>query len=1740
MNEQEHLDRLRHHNAVQAFMEEDSQDWVAQSDQRWDNYIQQKLIDEEATTTPLQMFVAPGESLGSVVQKYEVSLTSLSHYNQIQDPAQLFTEDTLINVPTVFHQASSHDTWEGVAQQYEVDVAQLKEWNDHPLQLFEGDTVKIPDKSGHPTAQGKLPEPLKSNMEQLGGVSLDDVKVHYNSDKPDQLTQENANPQQPVQRKAAAYAQGTDIYLAPGQEQHLAHEAWHTVQQKQGRVQANAQAKNGIGINNDPALEKEADDMGAKAEAMGPSKSGASSSSSSTTTTSSPSGEKTVQTKCTACAGGVNKNKKTAQLKVLGDSDHHSAPCPHCGFEGVQPVQAKFTTDIAPVAQLQEITCEGGSNTNPTTTANEGDQQLGNNTPNSESGTPTPQSQEQGNQGETSSQKPQTGSQPKEKTNESSLQNNPQNEDPTAKEKSKDGSPQTKGEKNTGKEKSEGPQGKAKKGNQKPKDEKGNEGSGNGTDASNKATEYTKSTPTQMGQQHASIGAEIKTAANQDMTRIQGELTPRTARLSGAPKPGSEEFALQNAQITNPQENLGSEPKAPEAETHEHNTNEPPKPELPDDAEEEGGFFSRLFDALSDFLDSIRGMLVNIPVQDPGVSTSAGNSPSIQLQGTANPDRADHQVTQRNTEVEDEQTRVTEAIRNHPGPENVQPLEIDTPFEVPQLQTEIPDVNMVMDENIDRYVNAEMPPEVRQLADADLDAVLQPHLEGPRANLEGEVNTQQQLRTQTMDENDRQLQELNQQVQKDQESKVNTARQNMRGEMRRGEEESQRLTAEFKTETDTQRTTLHGQLEERVQQDNVAARGKLQDAACEAERHQAEAERKAQEERARAEKEAESQDEGIFDAIGDFMSDLWDAVTEAIDGFFEEARRLISETIEAAQNAAVSLIEAGRQWVVDQIDGFRDWLKDKVTTFLADKFPALAETINQAIDAVADAAIEEVNQMAEDLKKGVEELAKQLSEAIDNILSAIQEGINTFVDIVGAILSGDFAKAMEIAFMALCKAAGINPDEVMEFINKVGDLIMTIFNDPKTFLMNVLDTATLGLSNFVTNILSHLGKGLMTWLMGPLGKLNITLPEKFDLQGIFSLTMQVLGLTYQNIRTRAVDRLEKDYPGKGEQIVGTLETTAGIVMDVFQNGPIALWEHFQEFVGDLKQTVMDGIQSFVVEQLVRSGIDILLKMTNPIGGVIKILETVYDFIMFIRDNWERIFKFAQTVYDTVADIAAGNIAGAAAMLENALAQTIPMILDFLAKLLNFDGIVDKIQDIMKKIQAPINQGIDKVLDMIVKAAQRVIRGITGKGDEDDKKKGDESPEARKKGAKEKLVKLMKAKKNMSQQEMNNTLVDLKAEFKLSKVQIEDMKTAPKVAFYASPATYLPVAAKIKDGQKANTQNQQSVKNGDYIKATNYDGAFPSPGKELVNHFNRQFAGKRTTVDNGTPPVAKTKNNNGTVNLYAIQPIAGNVLGLETSSKGASYLRAGEVIAKSSVRRGPKRSDTTRKETVFGHFGVDEEKILKGDSVAYNGGHLVGDQIMDSHRAFNLYEDWNLAPQNRSFNSPNYTSAIENVVTNAIKSGATVEYNVKVQYPDNTYNIKPSVAIQNVLPSANNLYRQQIEGAIQHDSALDANFALHRRVPGYWQAQAKVVGGSGTLNSGNITARNNVAFENNPTNLDPSRPYNPANPEAVRYSLQIAQGQGQPLTAIQNGPTSGNPISYSGATTVVETARQQTF
>ena len=111
-------------------------------------------------------------------------------------------------------------------------------------------TARRPD---HPWG---LPPALRRGIESLSGLAMDDVRVHRNSNRPAALS-------------ALAFAEGSDIYLGPGQDVHLPHEAWHVVQQKQGRAQTGVQATGTHLIDENPALEREADVMGDRARSHG-------------------------------------------------------------------------------------------------------------------------------------------------------------------------------------------------------------------------------------------------------------------------------------------------------------------------------------------------------------------------------------------------------------------------------------------------------------------------------------------------------------------------------------------------------------------------------------------------------------------------------------------------------------------------------------------------------------------------------------------------------------------------------------------------------------------------------------------------------------------------------------------------------------------------------------------------------------------------------------------------------------------------------------------------------------------------------------------------------------------------------------------------------------------------------------------------------------------------------------------------------------------------------------------------------------------------------------------------------------------------------------------------------------------------------------------------------------------------------------------------------------------------------
>jgi hypothetical protein len=138
-----------------------------------------------------------------------------------------------------------------------------------------------------------------------------------------------------------------------------------------------------------------------------------------------------------------------------------------------------------------------------------------------------------------------------------------------------------------------------------------------------------------------------------------------------------------------------------------------------------------------------------------------------------------------------------------------------------------------------------------------------------------------------------------------------------------------------------------------------------------------------------------------------------------------------------------------------------------------------------------------------------------------------------------------------------------------------------------------------GLVNFVTKIGDHLKKGLMKWLLGKVIPAGIELPETFDFMSIVMLVLQVLGLTWENVRARAVDLF-------GEKPVSYLEEAFDIFKLLIKKDFAGVWEYVKDRLSTLKEMVFDGITNIIVTEVIEAGIARLASIIGgPVGAFIR-------------------------------------------------------------------------------------------------------------------------------------------------------------------------------------------------------------------------------------------------------------------------------------------------------------------------------------------------------------------------------------------------------------------------------------------------------------------------------------------------------------------------------------------------------
>ncbi|HET6255439.1 MAG TPA: polymorphic toxin type 15 domain-containing protein [Puia sp.] len=504
--------------------------------------------------------------------------------------------------------------------------------------------------------------------------------------------------------------------------------------------------------------------------------------------------------------------------------------------------------------------------------------------------------------------------------------------------------------------------------------------------------------------------------------------------------------------------------------------------------------------------------------------------------------------------------------------------------------------------------------------------------------------------------------------------------------------------------------------------------------------------------------------EGILAQLDKDASKCFDDGIADATKQFEE---YVDQKMDAYKDDRYSGVIGKGKWVKDK---FAD-LPDEVNVFYKDGKALYIKIMDGVIDRVAkivadglNAAKKRINAGKLEIKKYVESLPKDLQnlgqEAAKDISSKFTELENTVSSKEGELvdsLAQKYKAGMEAVNKRIAEMKEANKGWISKAKAFIADVINTIIQlknmllnvlakaaaaidliieDPIGFLGHLVDGVKMGIKNFVGNIVSHLKEGLMGWLFGAIADAGIEIPKSFDLKGIISLILQVLGLTYRNIRARAVNIV-------GEKVVSMLEKAAEIFIVIKNEGIGGLWRFIVEKVTALKDTVMDSIKDFVITKIITAGVTWLISLLNPASAFIKACKAIYDVIMFFVERGKQILTLVNAVIDSVTAIAKGAISVAATMVENALAKALPVAISFLASLLGLDGISEKIKSIIEKIQEPINKVIDWVITKavgLVKAAGKLL-GIGGKDEKHKDEKGKENEDGQQEHSPEKQAKI---------------------------------------------------------------------------------------------------------------------------------------------------------------------------------------------------------------------------------------------------------------------------------------------------------------------------------------------------------------------------------------------------------------
>jgi hypothetical protein len=352
------------------------------------------------------------------------------------------------------------------------------------------------------------------------------------------------------------------------------------------------------------------------------------------------------------------------------------------------------------------------------------------------------------------------------------------------------------------------------------------------------------------------------------------------------------------------------------------------------------------------------------------------------------------------------------------------------------------------------------------------------------------------------------------------------------------------------------------------------------------------------------------------------------------------------------------------------------------------------------LQAVGKEAAADFTGKFDELTESVDAKGTELVQTLASKYTEALKGVDAEIDKEKEKNKGLVAKAMD-AVGGVIKTILQLKDMLLGVLAKAAQAVMAILRDPIGFLGNLVSAVGAGLKAFMSNIGEHLKKGLLGWLTGAMAGAGLQLPAKFDLRGILTMIGSLLGLTWGAIRGRVVAK------GVPEQAMGAVEQSVPIVAKIQSEGVGGVVEEVKDQIGDLKENLFSKISEYLIPTILIAGVTWIVSLLNPASAFIKACKMIIDFVQFIINQGAQIIAFVNSVLDAIIAIAGGGAGGVPALIEKALALSIPVLIGALAAILGISGITDKVKKIFQSLSKPVMKAVDWVVNKIVTLGKKL-------------------------------------------------------------------------------------------------------------------------------------------------------------------------------------------------------------------------------------------------------------------------------------------------------------------------------------------------------------------------------------------------------------------------------------------------